>query len=80
MIGSTTEHDDETGKKKAQDSNDLNRREDELGLAVYFYGEDIQTQDDRNDYPNPNRGIVFLVLIPERDEDGGSGNLGTESN
>lgn len=53
---------------------DFDAGEDELGLAVYGNGEDVERHDDDNDDGYP-RGLVDFC-VPEANDDGGGGDFG----
>jgi hypothetical protein len=71
MIWTAAEHQNERENEEADNGNDLDRRKQELGLAIYVDGEDIQEDDQRDDEGDPCCWLVFRMLdwdIPCRDE------------
>ena len=76
MVRRTAEHNDKRDDEQAQDSDDLDTGEDELGFSVDTHSEDIQGDDDDDDDGDPDGGVDLLLSIPERDENGSSRNFG----
>ena len=79
MVGSTTKHDDKTRNEQTEKSDDLDRSKDKLSLAIDTYCKDVEADDEDNDERNPDGGVVFLILIPERHQDSSGRDFGTES-
>lgn len=70
VSGNTTAVDDDTGKDEADDSNDLDRAEDELDFTVATDTKDVDENDDDEEDGDPHavvdtRIIIVIVSCPE---------------
>ena len=64
--------------QQADDGDDLDAGEDELGLAVDGNGEDVQADDDDDDDGDPRRDVDAHGALPELNDERGGGDLRTE--
>ena len=76
VSGNTTAVDDDTCEDEADDSNDLDRAEDELDFTVATDTKDVDEDDDDEEDSDPHavadsRAVVVIVSGPEADGDTG---------
>lgn len=76
VSGNTTTVDDDAGEDEADDSNDLDRAEDELDFTVATDTKDVDEDNDDEEDGDPHavadaRIIVCIVSCPEADGDAG---------
>jgi hypothetical protein len=76
VSGNTTAVDDDTGEDEADDSNDLDRAEDELDFTVATDTKDVDEDDDDKEDGDPHavadtRVVVVIISSPEADGDTG---------
>lgn len=80
MVRSTTKINDECHDEQTNDSDDLYTGKYEFGLAIDCNGEEIEAKNKDDDEGDPYCNTDVLSALPVVDNDGGGGNLSTESN
>ena len=76
-VGTTTGRNDDAENDETDNRQDLDTGKPELGLAVCTRAENVDADDDQQTDRDPD--TVVDGLVPEIDEDGGSGKFGGEN-
>lgn len=75
----SAEVDDKGKEQEADDRDDLDGREDELGLTVDRHSEDVQADDKHHDEGDPGGNVDVLGSLPELDDGRGGRDLSAQS-